>query len=120
MKQNTLLKFITLLTVMVIFAISFTEFCGESHGFEVSGASHGAETCKGPGAVDKGGHCPSDENTLPDHCDSSCNCPCHAPLTWQPVLASCAPHISSLVFSEPFKAIPEVYLSKFVPPQLNA
>lgn len=67
-------------------------------------------------------HCPTDtghsDDTQPDpgQCDSFCHCACHPPLTVQPFAIVCSVHVSPLTFSEPHKALPEVYLSKFIPP----
>lgn len=106
--------------VVVLFTISVTGFCRNTHFFELSAASP-TQTGSYLTAVEKGCPiCPIDEHSVPDHCDSSCYCACHAPLAPQPVEISCSQLVSSLVFAEPFKAIPEVYLSMFIPPQIHA
>lgn len=55
-----------------------------------------------------------------DGCDTCVNCTCHAPLTSQLIQISYNPSILTLHFSDPFKFLPEVFLSKFVPPQIQA
>lgn len=50
-------------------------------------------------------------------CDTCINCACHAPLTMQQVKLNYEPVILHLRLFEPFKYFPEVYLSKFIPPQ---
>lgn len=55
-----------------------------------------------------------------DGCDTCANCACHAPLTINPLQLTYTPIISDLVSSDPYNHLPEVYLSKFVPPQLTA
>jgi len=55
-----------------------------------------------------------------DGCDTCVNCTCHAPLTNQPIQISYNPSILALHVSDPFKFLPEVYLSKFIPPQIQA
>jgi hypothetical protein len=55
-----------------------------------------------------------------DGCDSCINCTCHAPLTVQPFQLSYSPIIMTLRLSDPFRHLPEVYLSKFIPPQNHA
>lgn len=55
-----------------------------------------------------------------DGCDSCVNCSCHASLTIEPFQLSYNPVISDLHTFDPFKHLPEVYLSKFVPPQIQA
>jgi len=53
-----------------------------------------------------------------DGCDTCVNCSCHAPLTIQPFQLSYNPSImDNLYASDPFKHLPEVYLTKFIPPQ---
>jgi hypothetical protein len=56
-----------------------------------------------------------------DGCDTCVNCACHAPLTIQPFQLSYNPSIlDNMYASDPFKHLPEVYLSKFIPPQNQA
>lgn len=55
-----------------------------------------------------------------DDCDACVNCACHAPLTVQPLKLVYNPVIVALNTYDPFKFLPEVYLSKFVPPQILA
>ena len=55
-----------------------------------------------------------------DGCDSCDNCACHAPLTMQQFQLSYNPVISDLSMADPFRYLPEVYLSKFIPPQKQA
>ena len=101
---------------MVILSMSLSGF---AHAAELSVNACAAETVAPHGET---GHqcptCPVDEHSTPDHCDSSCHCPCHAPLMLQPVEVACSRQITLLLFSEPFKALPEVYLSKFIPPHI--
>jgi hypothetical protein len=53
-----------------------------------------------------------------DGCDTCVNCLCHAPLIVQSFQLSYNPSsIPVLQASDPFKYLPEVYLSKFIPPQ---
>jgi len=55
-----------------------------------------------------------------DNCDTCINCACHAPLTVQKYNFSYNPSVLNIQTSDPFKYIPEVYLSKFIPPQNQA
>ena len=52
-----------------------------------------------------------------DGCDTCTNCTCHAPLTIQSLQLRYNPVVSDLNTPDPFKHLPEVYLSKFIPPQ---
>ena len=102
--------------VFVIIAMSLHGFCPYAHAAHFShtslqGTAH--EAFPGGGGPDN----PVEKHSAGDHCDSSCNCPCHAPIAVQPIRAEYAPLVSPLVFIEPFTAFPEVYLPKFIPPQ---
>jgi len=52
-----------------------------------------------------------------DGCDTCVNCTCHAPLTNETLQISYNPSILKLYVSDLFKFIPEVFLTKFIPPQ---
>jgi hypothetical protein len=65
--------------------------------------------------------CPCDSPDQQDEdCGVCCACPCHG--TWPASLytLSYIPVISELALRKSFQFIPEVYLSKFIPPQLTA
>jgi hypothetical protein len=53
-----------------------------------------------------------------DGCDNCINCSCHALLRAHALVLNYAPVIASLHFSAPFQFLPEVFLPKFVPPQI--
>jgi len=55
-----------------------------------------------------------------DGCDTCAYCTCHAPLSSQPVHISYNPVVLTLHTSEPFRFLPTVFLSKFIPPQILA
>ena len=55
-----------------------------------------------------------------DGCDTCINCACHAPLTVQQLKLSYNPSVQNFQTYDPFKFLPEVYLSKFIPPQIQA
>jgi hypothetical protein len=63
---------------------------------------------------------PDDQHGDYDGCDSCANCVCHAPLSSQPIQLSYKPAIMALHTVEPIELLPEVYLSKFIPPQNHA
>lgn len=64
--------------------------------------------------------CSPFEHHQDDDCDSCANCVCHASLTVQPLQLNHNPIILNLSTFYPFKHVPEVYLSKFIPPQIEA
>jgi hypothetical protein len=61
---------------------------------------------------------PAPEHSSSDHfCYGNCNGPCHAPLSSVSVVFAYMPVGIPLSFSDHKQFIPEVYLSKFIPPQ---
>lgn len=120
MNRAFLQKFISLLMVAVILAISSPGFCQSAHSTEASCAaiSQGHDNSYLSAAEKQCPDCPVNDHSIPDHCDSCCYCSCHAPLTVQPLQIICSQLITPLEFHEPFKTIPEVYLSKFIPPHI--
>jgi len=63
---------------------------------------------------------PSEEHKDYDGCDTCSNCVCHAPLVVQPFQLGYNPIVLDLCSDALFQHLPEVYLSKFVPPQIHA
>lgn len=63
---------------------------------------------------------PLEQHKECDGCDSCVNCACHAPLTVQQFQLSYNPLIVNLSTFDLFRFLPEVYLSKFIPPQKQA
>ena len=63
---------------------------------------------------------PHEQHEDSDCCDSCINCACHAPLAVQPFKLGYNPIILDLNTSDTFKHLPEVYLSRFIPPQIQA
>ncbi len=73
--------------------------------------------------VDSNDHCPAcpDENPQnTDHNHSSCDHHSSLYFGHRPLLISYNPNISTRSMTEPFNAFPEVYLEKFIPPQILA
>jgi hypothetical protein len=118
MKPGANRNFLSLLMMMVILAGFLNGFCQSACATELSGDAKCQQSTGFSAAVEEGcPSCPADEHSGSHHCDSCCNCPCHAPLTEQPVQLFRSLQLSALVFFEPFTALPEVFLSKFIPPQ---
>jgi hypothetical protein len=63
---------------------------------------------------------PLEQHEEHDVCDTCINCACHAPLGVQQLVISYNPIVLKLHFSDPYQYLPEVFLSKFVPPQIQA
>jgi hypothetical protein len=117
MRPSFLKKFTALLLVVTIIAASGLCSCLDSHAADKPQATSVATGCGGDAHCPA---CPGDDSSDADHCASSCYCSCHLPLTVQTVQIRHSPAITALVFFESFTAIPEVYLSKFIPPQIHA
>jgi hypothetical protein len=61
------------------------------------------------------------KGVTPDGHDHACvSCPCHAPLAALPVQPVYAPTITGISATDILQYLPEVYLPRFVPPQLHA
>jgi hypothetical protein len=119
MNRTDYRKYISFVMIMAILAISMSGFCRA--GIAAS------PPCAAEYHIDKyncdqhdkdSSACPADEHSVPGHCDSNCDCPCHAQLTAQPVQVVCLQPVAPLEFHEPFMSLPEVYLSKFIPPHI--
>ena len=118
MLQLPLQKFTCLILMAVIFAASALNPCLESGAAETPGGSQLQKFQVQDQADDD--HCPNcPERSHPesDDCASSCGCLCHLPASMQSIRITHSPVITEIVFFEPFTALPEVYLSKFIPPQ---
>jgi len=121
MNRQLFQKYISFLMVIVILSIAVNGFCQSSDTVEFSVAAKNIQKGTYISSIDT--QCPEspvNKSAQPDHCNSSCYCSCHAPLTLQSVRLCYFPPIDPLSTFEPFKAIPEVYLSKFIPPQIFA
>lgn len=121
MKRILYEKCISFLMVVVMFTISVTGIYRSALATECPGDVKYGQCAGSPSPVEKAcPSCPVDDHSVPDHCDSSCYSPRHAPLTVPAVQIVYLPLISQLEFYEPFKALPEVYLPKFIPPDILA
>lgn len=114
-------KYISFLMVIVILSIAVNGFCQSSDTVKFPVAAKNIQKVTDISSNDtQSPESPVNKSAHPDHCNSSCYCSCHAPLTLQSERLCYSPSIDPLSSFEPFKAIPEVYLSKFIPPQIFA
>lgn len=105
--------------LLVLASLSVTGFCGSAHATgQTDIAAYGEDACCFSAGEKQCPAAPVHEHEVPDHCDSSCNCPCHAPLTAQLFQLICSRRADFLVLSDSFQAVPEVYLPKFIPPHI--
>jgi len=113
------LKFISsvLLLVMLTVALNGTHESAHAMQNPVNTANSALEN---PAPHDNTPCTPFEHQEDYDGCDSCVNCSCHASLTIQPMQLGYNPIISNLQTFEPFRFLPEVYLTKFIPPQIQA
>ncbi len=88
---------------------------GELPGLHESASA----TCGHDGAQLHDGSTPCEPaHSDDDHiCLGDCGCPCQAPLPAMPVAVMIPAYGPPLSFAEPLFHLPEVFLSKFIPPQ---
>ncbi len=121
MRKTIRLKYISWILIAVISAVTIHCVHESAHAMErhlAVGDKHASHA-----EMSVPHQCPSfpgEQHTDYDGCNTCINCVCHAPLTIQPLQLSYRPIISDLIKSDPFKHLPEVYLSKFIPPQKQA
>ena len=63
--------------------------------------------------------CPVEQHNHSDGCYNCVHCACHVPLVVQPFQLGYSPLILNLSKSSLFRFLPEVYLPKFIPPQIH-
>ena len=107
-----------LIIPVLFFNLSTNALFGVAHAFEESGNSTAHKVSIFNVVTDD--HCPAcpdDHHQNTEHSHSSCEH--HSALFFgrQSLLISYNPNIITHVITEPFEAIPEVYLDKFIPPQ---
>ena len=117
MINPTSLKFFASILIMALLMVTASGVYESAHAMKnlVSTASDQVTQPE----VSDSNQCPT---CPPDHkdCHVCINCVCHSFLTIQPFQFSYTPPVLDLVTPERFKFLPEVYLSKFIPPQIHA
>lgn len=119
MRKLIPLKFVSqlLLVVMLIVAVHGVHESAHAMQYSVSSSNDSAITHAELSAPHQ---CPC---TTPvqhkdyDGCDTCVNCSCHAPLSVQQLVFNYDPSITELQTFDPALYFPEVFLSKFIPPQ---
>jgi hypothetical protein len=113
-------KFASWLLLMAMFLVTVASVCQTSHASEagsLSSAHHAAVSA--PGAA---GDSPSplDQHGTADDCHDCAGCDCHSLVSGQPIRIVFNLVSLEVGTSDPFQYLPEVYLSRFVPPQIRA
>lgn len=114
-------RFIAILLTIAMLASLIGGICGDVHADGHSASSHVAY-CSAP-PCDNGNASPSHpENDHPNdsHCEDCCSCSCHSYSHAGGIVIKHAPFVATLITYEPFTAIPEVVIPKFVPPENHA
>lgn len=112
------LKLISWILLVAVLTVTIHGVCEGAHAVQDRAPALGEQ-----GALSQlsgSDHCPcgpvEHEGDF-DACDTCVNCICHASMTVEPFRLSYNPVFSDLKSSESFKPLPEVHLSKFIPPR---
>lgn len=117
MRRFISIKIFSWILLVVMLSVAINGMHANAH----AGQGHGAPSgCHQESGGDAHPSTPFEPHQDDDGCNSCINCTCHAPLTVQPFQLSYSPIIMTLRLSAPFRHLPEVYLSKFIPPQNHA
>ena len=118
MHKRIPLHFFSRLILLIMLTVMGNGVHESAHAMHTHAAA--ASECAWHPEISESHQCPSaphEQHEDYDGCDSCSNCSCHAPLTGQPFQLSYNPMVLDLNTSDPFKFLPEVFLSKFIPPQ---
>lgn len=110
--------FIAILLVVSLLASFIGGVCGDVHAESYCSVDT-VTTCSALDTNAAGGSPCTPDSDHPDsgHCDDCCSCPCHTCSHDCAVTIKHSPFVASLVTFEPFSAVPEVVIPKFVPPE---
>jgi hypothetical protein len=119
MRKFIPLKFVSRLLLMSILLVAVNGVFASSHSMQscLSAAMDSAITRVESSAPHVYPSAPPEQHDDYDNCDTCIGCPCHASLVAQQLLHNYTPFVLSLRLSDPYQYIPEVFLSKFIPPQ---
>lgn len=110
------LKLSSWLLIVAVLTVAFNGFCQTAHAMQdcVSKTVSASQV-----EVSAAGDCPCCpvEHDGFDACGDCVNCICHTSITIQQFTLSYVTVTSDIGLSERFTHLPEVYLSKFIPPQ---
>jgi len=121
MRKLSTQKFISQLMFLVMLTMTISGVHGSAHAMQSNVTSANEQASHSEVSAPHQCPCaPLEQHKDYDGCDTCVNCTCHAPLNNESLQISYNPSILTLHFSDPFKFIPEVFLSKFIPPQIQA
>jgi hypothetical protein len=113
-------KLISWILLVVLLALMVNGVHAHDHPVAIGGCGESAFAEHGDAAPAHNCPCTPEQHQESDGCDSCAHCTCHAPLTVQTFRLTYAPLVLALQVNDPFAHMPEVYLPKFIPPQLQA
>lgn len=116
MRKFVHLKFISSVLLLVMLTVTINGAHESAHAMQspVNTAHSALE-----GQVPDDAPCtPFEHHQDYDGCDSCVNCACHASMPVLSFKLGYNPVISDMNAFDPFKYLPEVYLTKFIPPQI--
>ncbi|TSK08257.1 MAG: hypothetical protein FPO08_02795 [Geobacter sp.] len=115
------IRFLSILLLAVTFSTLLGGVLDSAHAMQRCVAEAGCEQSLSPqdSDCDLPG-CPADDDSSHDGCDLCCDCACHLSLNLDNFSFAYLPLLSEIRTPHRFIYLPEVFLSKFVPPQLRA
>lgn len=118
MRKRIPLQFISRLLLMVMLTVMINGVHEGAHAIQRCVSAPLDQTL--PSEISTTHQCPCspfEQHDEYDGCDTCVSCACHAPLSTRQLEFDYNPTIQKLQTFDLFKDLPEVYLSKFIPPQ---
>ena len=121
MRKIIPLKFFSRLLLIVMLTVTINGMHESAHAIQSDVAAANDQTSLSKISATHQCPCsPLEQHKDYDGCDTCINCACHATQTVQQFKFIYNPSFQDLQTSDLFKYLPEVYLSKFIPPQIQA
>lgn len=115
------LKFISFILVVVMLTVTINGVHEGAHAMQGNVKASNDQAPLSQVSVPHQYPCaPLDQHKDYDGCGTCINCVCHAPLAVKAFKLSYSPTIMRLSSSDSFTFLLEVYLTKFIPPQIHA
>jgi hypothetical protein len=119
MRKTIPLKLVARLMFLVMLVVTVHGVHESAHAMQISvTVSNDSAITKAECSAPQKCPCtPPSQHKDYDGCDTCINCSCHAPLAVQQLVIHYNPILLNVGFSDPYQHLPEVFLSKFIPPQ---
>lgn len=115
MPRTSVKKFTALLLLVSIVIASVLCLCPQTEAAGMLASAASTVSCDA--ATEPCQDCPGDSHSDTGSRDLLCDCPCQPTLIEPLTQLGHFPLVEDLVLPERFTAFPEIYLTKFVPPQ---